>query len=121
MTFQIFAIVVAMSTSVAFAADPVLTALEAHDQAVHVMDDEWMQEPCIYRHGGTYFLTCTRLDNSMGYSQGIEIWSSSDLTHWQSLGMPWTFFRSSWLKELESEAQKSRSELWLRALGTLLL
>jgi xylan 1,4-beta-xylosidase len=91
----------------------IATAIEAHAQAVHVMDDEWMEDPYIYRHGGSYFLTCTRLDNSMGNSQGIEIWSSTDLVRWESLGIPWTFFRSSWLKEREVEARKQKSEFWL--------
>ncbi|MGK0188145.1 MAG: arylsulfatase A-like enzyme [Verrucomicrobiales bacterium] len=91
------------------------SAFKTHDQAVHVMEYEWMRDPCIYRHGGTFMLTATRLEHTMGDSQGIEIWSSNDLINWEGLGVPWNFFRSSWLKDKEREANENGSPFWLWA------
>ena len=71
-----------------------------HDKAVHVLPWEWMRDPYIYRHGSTYFLTATRLDHILWGTQGIEFWSSKNLAQWESVGVPWTIDRSSWLPNL---------------------
>lgn len=111
--FLVFSATILISVSIT-QADP-LSAIAAHDRPVHLLDHEWMRDPYIYRHGGSYMLTATRREHTMGDSQGIEIWSSTDLVHWEELGVPWTFFRSSWLKERETEAKADGSPLWLRS------
>ena len=83
----------------------------AHNRAIHVMHWEWMRDPYIYRHGSTYFLTATRLDHILWGTQGIELWSSTNLSQWESVGVPWTIDRSSWLSKLPDTKDQELSIL----------
>ena len=100
-------LILSHTLAIAEPADP----LAAHDKAVHVMNWEWMRDPYIYRHGSTYFLTATRLEQISWGTQGIELWSSTNLTQWESVGVPWTTDRSSWLSKLPQPKDQELS-IW---------
>lgn len=75
--------------------------LPSHDKATHTLTYEWLRDPYIYRHGSHFYLTATRLEHVAWGTQGIELWSSSNLTDWETIGVPWDVDRSSWLKGKE--------------------
>ena len=70
---------------------------------IHALDFDWMRDPHILRHGGSYYLTPTRLEHIDLGVPGIELWKSDNLTDWQHLGVPWDIDYSSWLKPASTD------------------
>ena len=89
-------------------------AIASHEQAVHLMPEVWMRDPFILRHGSWHYLTATRQQHVTWGEQGLELWRSQDFIHWESIGVPWSFTRSSWLNKFERGPQDP-AEFWLLA------
>ena len=120
MRLSVFCIFVLLSLGTSRSASPeekaaLRVSLASHDRAVHVLPDEWMRDPYIYRHGGWHYLTATRLEHTAWGEQGLELWRSQDFIFWESIGVPWSFARSSWLNEVKPTPENPEPDTWLWA------
>jgi beta-xylosidase len=61
----------------------------------------------------TYYCTGTIGPNFMVANDGIPLWKSKDLKHWDSLGLVWTFDKDgSWQKRWTNKGTGDRRALW---------
>jgi len=62
---------------------------------------------------GMFYLTGTAGPNFMTDNEGIPLWRSSDLVHWESLGFVWTFERDgTWQKRWTEKNGVRRRAVW---------
>lgn len=62
---------------------------------------------------GTYYLTGTIGPKFMTDNEGIRVWRSTDLAHWEDLGLVWTFERDgTWHKEWTTKNGLKRRAVW---------
>jgi beta-xylosidase len=82
--------------------------------AVKPLLDIGLRDPAITRGpDGIYYLTGTIGPDFMVANDGIRIWKSSDLKHWDDLGLVWTFERDgTWQKEWTVKNGHRRRALW---------
>ena len=82
--------------------------IKAHNKTVYLMEDVWMRDPFIQlAPDGFYYLSCTRQNSNLGLEApkgGIEVYKSSDLVSWQSLGVIWNTSQSVWGLEMQKRA-----------------
>lgn len=61
----------------------------------------------------TFYLTGTLGPDFMRQNDGIRIWQSADLKHWQDLGLVWTFERDgTWQKQWTEKNGVRRRAVW---------
>lgn len=61
----------------------------------------------------TYYLTGTFGPDFMRANEGIRIWRSTNLKHWESLGLVWTFERDgTWQKQWTEKNGVRRRAVW---------
>lgn len=88
--------------------EPIVTAIDQHNTAVHTMDGIWMRDPFItLAPDGYYYLSCTRQRENLKLEEpkgGIEVFRSENLMDWESLGVIWTTTESIWGKRMEKRA-----------------
>lgn len=62
--------------------------------------------------GGNYYLTGSTGDNIWKYNDGIELWKSPDLQHWNYLGLVWSLEKEGgWEKQWRNHRGPTRS-IW---------
>ncbi len=70
--------------------------------------DTPLRDPSVCRGpDGTWYLTGT-VEPFWGYNEGIKLWKSKDLAHWQPLGWVWKYGASPW----HAKYLQARKPLW---------
>lgn len=63
---------------------------------------------------GNYYLTGSTGDNIWAWSKGIELWKSSDLHHWEYLGLVWDIDNEAdeWVKQWRKHPRRAVRAVW---------
>lgn len=62
---------------------------------IKLMDTPLRDTSICLGHDNTYYMTGT-IQPFWKYNEGIKLWKSPDLAHWQPLGMVWKYGSSPW-------------------------
>lgn len=83
-----------------------LNTLNNHNQAVHMLGDIWMRDPYItLAPDGFYYLTFTSNNNDLPDEKpAIRLMRSTNLAHWDDMGLLWRGDTSAWGKRLAAKA-----------------
>jgi len=81
---------------------------------VKALFDVFLRDTAVCRGpDGEFFLTGTIGEKSMTANDGIPLWRSKDLVHWESLGLVWTIERDgTWQKKWTEKAGVRRRAVW---------
>ena len=63
--------------------------------------DIQLRDTCIWRGGDkSYYMTGSIGEDIWDHNDGIQLWRSRDLQHWEDMGLVWSFEKdATWQKE----------------------
>lgn len=63
---------------------------------------------------GNYYMTGSIGDNIWAWTQGIELWKSSDLYEWEYMGLVWNIDKEAdqWVKDWRKHPRRAVRSIW---------